>query len=281
MAKRYPRRPKENPFYISIKPEGQNIKRLGPMSEADFWIEDLGDDLQPIHTSADPTFEEVGQLLRQRRKELGLLQKTVARMADVSPSTMVDIELGKTKASQATLKHIAKVMGSYFDGPIPSRRRKNPDVDVFEEVDEDHYRMFHGVPPSEVIDQEVWVPGGMVLIGTGKDVGYGISNPESFKDGLYVHDFGPGVKIYRRPRSGERADKTWRSFPSQLTNLGWNLGFTYNAGGTDGPMKEVKGSRNKYLAVTPNRKTLVVVDGVGVLYLMEGGAMRVDDWIRD
>jgi hypothetical protein len=148
-------------------------------------------------------------------------------------------------------------------------------------IDVDHYRMFHGVPPSEVIEGEVWVPGGMVFIGTGKDVGYGISNPDSFKDGWYVHDFGAGVKIYRRPRRGERADKTWRNFPSQLTNLGWNLGFTYNDGGPNGPMKEVKGSRTKHLAVTPNRKTLVVLDGVGVLYLMEGGAMRVDDWIRD
>lgn len=159
----------------------------------------------------------------------------------------------------------------------------NPEViDAEFEVDDDHYRMFHGVPPSEVIEMErVWVPGGMVFIGTGKDVGYGISNPDSFKDGWYVHDFGSGVKIYRRCRDGERPTKTWRSFPTQLTNLGWNLGFTYNDGGPNGPMKEVKGSRSKFLAVTPNRKTLVVIDGVGVLYLMEGGAMRVDDWIRD
>jgi len=155
--------------------------------------------------------------------------------------------------------------------------RHNP-----EEIDDDHYRDFHGVPPSEVIEKQgVYFPGGMVFIGTGKDVGYGISNPDSFKDGWYVHDFGAGVKIYRRPRSGEQSTKTWSSFPHQLTNLGWSLGFTYNEDGPDGQMVEVKGSRRKHLAATPNRKTLVVIDGVGVLYLMEGGAMRVDDWIRD
>jgi len=145
----------------------------------------------------------------------------------------------------------------------------------------EHYEHFHGTEPSEVLDMEVWVPGGMVLVGVGKDVGYGILNEASKKDGWYVHDFGDQVKVYRRARQGERADKTWSSFPHQLTVLGYNLGFTFLDGGVGGSMQEVKGSEGKYLGVTPNKLTLVVVGPKGVEYLMEGGNMRVDDWIRD
>lgn len=284
--------PKENPFYLSIKPEGKGTQRMGPMSEADFWIEDL-EELQPLQTSADPTFEEIGQLLRDRRLELGMTQRKVASMSDISPSTMHDIEQGNIRSTHERLNRVAKILGAYFEGPLPSRLKRNvgasynpsgeqEEPGMFDEdPDIEHYVFFHGVPPEEIIDMEAWVPGGMVLVGVGKDVGYGISNKHSSKNGWYVHDFGSSVKVYRRAKKGEKATKTWRSFPRQLTNLGYNLGFTYLDGGVDGPMKEVKGSSQKYLGVTPNRRTLVVVGPRGVEYLMEGGNMRVDDWIRD
>lgn len=156
-------------------------------------------------------------------------------------------------------------------GPNPSSQPSDGEVE--------HYRNFHGVPPNQIIDMQVWVPGGMVLAGKGKDVGYGILNKHSNKDGWYVHDFGSSVKVYRRAKSGERADKTWSSFPRQLTVLGYNIGFTYVD--DDGQLKEVKGSNKKYLGVTPNKKTLVVVGNKGVEYVMEGGSMRVEDWIYD
>jgi len=143
----------------------------------------------------------------------------------------------------------------------------------------EHYRNFHGVPPNKFIDMNVWVPGGMVLAGKGKDVGYGILNKHSNKDGWYVHDFGSSVQVYRKAKGGEQADKTWSSFPRQLTVLGYNIGFSYID--DDGQLKEVKGSNKKYLAVTPNKKTLVVVGNSGVEYVMEGGSMRVEDWIYD
>lgn len=272
--------PQDNPFYLNVKPEGQEQQRIGPMSEADLWVEDIEGDLHPIYTSADPTFEEIGQQLRERRVELGLQQKQVASMADMSPQYYSDIENAKARASRAVLRLIAKVLHSRFDGPLPAspRRRQNPGAST--EVDAEHYEFFHGVPPDKVVDYDgTWIPGRMVLIGVGKDVGYGILNKHSTKDGWYVHDFGRQVKVYRRARRGERADKTWSRFPTELTSLGYNIGFTYVD--DDGGMKEVKGSRKKYLAVTPSRRTLVVVGPKGVEYLMEGGEMRVDDWIRD
>jgi len=358
--------PQENPFYLSIKPEGQEIQRLGPMSEADFWIEDLaGEGLRALFTSADPTFSELGDLLRDRRMDLGLTQKQVAQVSGVSPQGMSDLENGR--GSLPFYTHVARKLDAYFEGPMPQRRadkvsleeafsrdpepykisftsgedisyalkkrredlgltqqqvadaadvnketvskmergeRKSTNVTLraiaralrvelphnikqnpamseeLSAADIEHYEYFHGVPPDEHIDfDSIWVPGGMALVGKGKDVGYGILNNRSNKDGWYVHDFGKAVKVYKRPRSGQSASKTWSSFPSQLTSLGYNLGFTYID--DDGTLKEVKGSKRKYLAVTPNRRTLVVVGPKGVEYLMEGGNMRVDDWIRD
>jgi len=160
----------------------------------------------------------------------------------------------------------------------PQKPMPNPDE---EEAAIENYRTFHGVDPDEFLDMNIWVPGEMVVVGVGKDVGYGILNKYSNKDGWYVHDFGPKVKIYRRAKSGERADRTWSSFPRAVTSMGFNLGFTYLKGGVDGPMKEVKGAKNKYLAFTPSRRTIVVVGPSGIEYLMEGGDMRVDNWIRD
>lgn len=167
----------------------------------------------------------------------------------------------------------------WSEDALPDTPQENPYSSQTGEVDSEHYRFFHGVPPDEVIEKQAWVPGGMVLIGHGEDVGYGILNRHSSKDGWYVHDFGANVKVYRRARQGEQADKTWSTFPHTLTSLGYNLGFSYID--NNGQLHEVKGSKTKRLSVTPSRKTLVVVGPNGVEYLMEGGDMRVDDWIRD
>jgi hypothetical protein len=142
------------------------------------------------------------------------------------------------------------------------------------------YVRFHGVPPSQVDTLRGWVPGPLVLIGTGLDIGYGVQDLSSEKEGKYVHDFGRSVKIYRRAKEGEPADVVLRSFPHDLMVLGSNLGFTYK--GDDGRKHEVKGSTRKKLCATlPDRRKLVVVGPGGVEFMAWGGRMRIENWIYD
>ena len=69
------------------------------------------------------------------------------------------------------------------------------------------YRTFHGVEPNRIDEKKLWVPGELTLLGDGVDVGYGIKDRRSSKDGWYVHDFGAGVKVYRRAKGRERVAK--------------------------------------------------------------------------
>jgi len=142
------------------------------------------------------------------------------------------------------------------------------------------YNKFHKVGPDKVIERsKTWVPGDLVLLGRGVDVGYGIVDHASSKDGRYVHDFGRGVKVYRRARAGERADVTWRNFPSELMMLGDCIGFTYE---DDEDVKhEVSGSTRKKLATNSAGRMLVIVGPKGVEHVFKGGNMRVTDWIYD
>jgi len=155
----------------------------------------------------------------------------------------------------------------------------------------DHYEQFHGAEPDEVVEGRLWVPGPLVCLGKGVDVGYGITDPDSEKEGKYVHDFESGVKIYRRAKPGELADKIYSKFPTSFMVLGDFLGLTYktdinvgrmgqSAAKTAGKMKEIKGSSAVWLAVGPDKKTLVAIHrSKGVLYVMKGGKMHVKDWI--
>ncbi len=143
------------------------------------------------------------------------------------------------------------------------------------------YEIFHKHSPDAVDEvYGVWYPGELVKIGVGQDIGYGNDHERTEKHGWYVHDFGPRVEIFRRARPGERADKTISDFPAEnLWVLGYNLGFTYRD--ASGALHEVKSSRRKKLAATPDGRTLVVVGPDGVEFLATGGNMRVVDWIRD
>ena len=135
-----------------------------------------------------------------------------------------------------------------------------------------HYKVFHGVDPNRVLDApKAWRPGPLVLIGDGVDVGYGIRDKRSTKDGWYVHTFGKGVKVFRRAKHGETPSRTYKSFPQDLMVLGYNLGYTVRPKGQQ-KMVEVKGSTKKWLAV---------IGPSGVEIVMTGGNMRVEDWIRD
>lgn len=161
--------------------------------------------------------------------------------------------------------------------------RRNPSIDVLRAIhanDAAWYKDFHGVEPSKVHEVHGWVPGGMVLLGEVQDVGYKIKEPRSEKEAHqpYVHETEGGVKVYRRARSGEKATRTWKNFPTTLRELGYNIGFSY--ADKNGDIHEVKGSNRKYLAVTPSSKTLVVVGPSGVEHVIEGGKLHVVDWIR-
>jgi hypothetical protein len=167
--------------------------------------------------------------------------------------------------------------------PYPRRnpyRRMNP-VYRNQSAAVEHYEEFHGAPPDRIQEKKMWVPGGLVQVGSGEaiDVGYeiGAKSSSKGKNNLYVHDFGGGVKIYRRAKKNEKPTKTMKNFPTECMVLGYNIGFSYKD--KNGRNKEVKGSRGKKLAVLPDKKTLVIIGSKGVEYLMTGGAMHVSDWI--
>lgn len=151
--------------------------------------------------------------------------------------------------------------------------RRNPNAA------EKHYETFHGVEPEYIHTGQVWVPGGLVLLGKGIDIGYVIIEKKSKKDHgiVYVHDHAKNVKVYRRARSGEKADLTYHTFPTNLMVLGRFPGLTYED--ADGGQHEVRGSGK--LCVTPDKKRLVVVGSEGVKFLVKGGELYVKDWIHN
>jgi hypothetical protein len=119
----------------------------------------------------------------------------------------------------------------------------------------------------------------MVLLGPCVNVGYGIIDEESSKDGMYIHDHKDGVRLYRRVRNGEKPSLSVRSFPKEQFVLGDWVGCTYLD--EDGRKKEIKGS-TRTLAITPDGKRLFVFHkSKGVLYLIKGGKFRITNWMYD
>lgn len=55
--------------------------------------------------------ERIGQIIRARRKELGVTQQEVADLADVGINSLVAIERGKGNPSLKTLLRILEVLG--------------------------------------------------------------------------------------------------------------------------------------------------------------------------
>ena len=53
----------------------------------------------------------LGQIIRARRKELGLTQNTLALLSQVGINTIVSIERGSKSPSIDTLTKVAKVLG--------------------------------------------------------------------------------------------------------------------------------------------------------------------------
>ena len=55
--------------------------------------------------------EEMGTIIRNRRKELLIDQKTLAEMADVSVHTVSDIESGKANPTIEIVDKVLRVLG--------------------------------------------------------------------------------------------------------------------------------------------------------------------------
>ena len=55
--------------------------------------------------------EQIGQIIKKRRIELGINQQTLADLAQVGINTVVAIERGKGNPSVKTLQKIASVLG--------------------------------------------------------------------------------------------------------------------------------------------------------------------------
>lgn len=55
--------------------------------------------------------QETGLMLKQRRKELGLDQRNLARLSGVSVHSLSDIEAGKGNPTLERLSKIAEVLG--------------------------------------------------------------------------------------------------------------------------------------------------------------------------
>lgn len=140
------------------------------------------------------------------------------------------------------------------------------------------YTRFHGVEPQSVTVGRLWTPGGLVCLGPALTIGYDVRHRSS-KKGAYIHEHHSGVKVYRRAKSGERADLTLRDFPRDLFVLGDNLGFSYED--EDGRTHEVRGSSRRKLATNTRGNILVVIGPTGVDFLLRGGKLKVTDWIRN
>jgi len=153
------------------------------------------------------------------------------------------------------------------------RPRRNPANPV---ADRSH--VFHGHDGDVIFEGDLWVPGALVLVGEGVNVGYDPPDTSSKTGSRFVHDFEGGVRVYRRAKSGERADKTYKTFPKNVLVLGRWLGMQY--ANDDEQVKEVNGSGQTFLCCTSDGKKLVVVHKTkGVQYLLHGGKMHVRDWI--
>jgi transcriptional regulator with XRE-family HTH domain len=58
----------------------------------------------------------IGEYIREKRLDVGLMQKELAAKCNVTPQTINFIENSKTKPSIVTLRKIAEVLGvNYFE----------------------------------------------------------------------------------------------------------------------------------------------------------------------
>lgn len=150
--------------------------------------------------------------------------------------------------------------------------RKNPDP-----VRADaHFEEFHGYEPDRSREARLWVPGGLVLLGTAIDTGYDVQDKRSSKSGRYIHDHRCcGVKVYRRAKAGERPTKTYNNWPNEMVKLGRWLGCTYR----DASGEEFEISGKGLRAFAAGEKILALVGPKGVELVITGGDFKIKDWM--
>jgi transcriptional regulator with XRE-family HTH domain len=75
-------------------------------------------------------FNEVGTIVKTRRKSLGITQRRLAELADISVNTLYKIERGETNPSIKILLHIIDVLGMDLFIEIKPSEEDDNDVDV-------------------------------------------------------------------------------------------------------------------------------------------------------
>lgn len=66
-----------------------------------------------------PILVSVGEIIRKKRKELGLSQEKLAELAELHTTTISEIECGKSNLSIVTLEKIAISLDAPVDSLIP------------------------------------------------------------------------------------------------------------------------------------------------------------------
>lgn len=80
-------------------------------------------------------YQEMGERIYQRRKELGLTQEKLAEKADISPSYFGQIERGDNKCSLATIVNIATALELNLDTLVRGIDEQNTDTALLEILD--------------------------------------------------------------------------------------------------------------------------------------------------
>ena len=166
-----------------------------------------------------PSPAEVGERLRERRKELSISVRELARRVAVSPSLISQIENGKTSPSVGTLYAIVSEMNlsldEVFSGtPDPSRRGPNggrelPSPVVGEDERKEislgsgvrWQRLTRSADPNVDFLHVIYEPGGAscaedhLMRHAGQEYGYVISGRLSVTVGFDTYELGPGDSI--------------------------------------------------------------------------------------
>jgi transcriptional regulator with XRE-family HTH domain len=167
-----------------------------------------------------PSPAEVGERLRERRKEMGISVRELARRVAVSPSLISQVENGKTSPSVGTLYAIVSEMDlsldEVFSGSLdPSRRAGNGTRDalpspVVTEQERKEISLGSGVKwqrltrsadPNVDFLHVIYAPGSAscapdhLMRHVGKEYGFVISGRLEVTVGFDAYELGPGDSI--------------------------------------------------------------------------------------
>ncbi len=81
-------------------------------------------------------YQEMGERIYQRRKQLGLTQEKLAEKVDISPSYFGQIERGENQCSLTVIVNLATVLELNLDTLIRGVDQQNVDTALLEILDE-------------------------------------------------------------------------------------------------------------------------------------------------